>query len=127
MASSSAINEAAQTIGMKLLKASSAGLRNLNAETETECPLRGAEFDSLTHFGKEIKTLELSKEYFEDADQGIVEYSQLLTAENDKLGIYLDERMVNHLFTIQVLELWDFGSPMTEKLLSQVMFPASKI
>ena len=57
----------------------------------------------------------------------MVEYSEVLTTENDKLGVHLDERMVNHLFTIQVLELWDFGSPMTTKLLSQVSFPASKI
>lgn len=90
------------------------------AEAEPNCQLRGAEQDSITHFGRKITTLELTKEYFEEADQGIVEYSEFLTSENDKTGIKLDERMVNHLFTTQVLELWDFGSPMTEKLLSQV-------
>ena len=90
------------------------------AEAESNCPLRGAEQDSITHFGREITTLVLTKDYFEEADQGIVEYSEFLTSENDKIGIKLDERMVNHLFTTQVLELWDFGSPMAEKLLSQV-------
>ena len=96
------------------------------AEIEPDCPLRGADYDSITHFGRVITTLTLSKEYFEEADQGIVEYSELLTKENDKKGIKVNERMVNHLYTTQVLGSWDFGSPMAEKLLSQVDSPCQR-
>lgn len=94
--------------------------KSSKAQVEPVCPLRGAERNSITHFGRQITTLELTKEFFEEAEQGIVDYSEFLTTENDEMGVNLDERMVNHLFTTQVLELWDFGSPMAEKLLSQV-------
>ena len=44
----------------------------------------GAESDSINHHGNKITTLKLEKEYFEEAEKSIVEFSQLITAENDK-------------------------------------------
>lgn len=96
------------------------------AETRPKCPLQGASCDSITHFDRKIITLDLTNGYFDEADQNIVEYSEFMTTENDKSGIHLDARMLNHPFTIQLLDLWDFES-MAVKLLSQVRFPGSKI
>ena len=90
-------------------------------ENQPECLLHGAAFITITHFDKNIVTLELEKEYFEEAEHSIVEFSQLVTVENDKNDTTLTQMMVNHLFTSQVLDLYDFGHPMTEKVLGQVL------
>ena len=118
--SSSIAAEASRATELKVPKPPSTISEQSQAEIEPVCPLHGADYDSIIHFGREITTLRLRKEYFEEADQGIVEYSKLLTTENDKLDVVLSEKMVNHLYTIQVLALWSFDSPVAEKMLSQV-------
>lgn len=123
---SSIAAEASRATELKVQKPPSTISEQSQAKIEPDCPLHGADYDSITHLGREITTLRLRKEYFEEADQGIVEYSELLTTENDKLDIVLSEKMVNHLYTIQVLALWSFDSPMAEKLLSQVNFSHEK-
>ena len=92
-------------------------------ESQPDCPLHGAAFHTLNHFGKNIATLKLEKEYFEEAEHGIVDFSQLVVAENDKNNTILTQTMVTHLFTSQVLDLYDFGHPMAEKVLGQVLLP----
>lgn len=100
----------------------------VSASCQTDdCPLRGAAYASITHFDSEITTLTLEKEFFEEGGQGIVEYSDVLTKVNDRRGVFVTEKMVNHLYTTEVLELWDFGAPMAETLLGQVKFRVSKI
>ena len=95
------------------------------AENKPECLLHGAAFHTITHLGKNIATLKLEKEYFEEAEHSTIEFSQLVNVENDKNDTILTQMMVNHLFTIQVLDLWDFGHHMAEKVLSQVLLPHS--
>ena len=98
---------------------------NKKSETENqpECLLHGAAFHTITHFDKNIATLKLEKKYFEEAEYSIVEFSQLVTDENDNNNTILSQTMVNHLFTSQVLGLYDFGDPMAEKVLGQVPLP----
>lgn len=95
--SSSTAAETSRATELEVPKPPSTVSEDSKTETEPECPLHGASYDSMTHFGKKLTTLRLSKEYFEEADQGIIEYSELLTAENDKMDIILDEKMVNHM------------------------------
>ena len=98
-------------------------LSNSDTENQPECLLHGAASHTITHFGKNIATLKLGKNYFEEAELSIVEFSQLVVAENDKNNMILTQTMVNHLFTSQVLDLYDFGHPMAEKVLGQVLLP----
>ena len=100
-------------------------LLNKKSETENqpECLVHGAAVHTITHFGKSIATLEPEKEYFEEAEHSIAEFSQLVTVENDKNKTILTQLMVNHLFTSQGFDLYDFGDPMADKVLSQVVLP----
>ena len=61
-------------------------LSNKKSETENEpeCLLHGAAFLTITHFGKNIATLKLENIYSEEAENSILEFSRLVTGENDK-------------------------------------------
>lgn len=124
--SSSTAAEASQAAELEAQKLPSIVSGDSETEMGPDCPLHGADYDSIIHFDMKITTLDLSKEYFEEAGQGIIEYSQLVTMENDKADIILSEKMVNHLYTAQVLALWDFESPMADYLLGQVSLSHSK-
>ena len=70
-------------------------LLNKKSETENqrECLLHRAACFTLTHFGKNIATSKLEKEYFEEAEHSLVEFSQLVTAENNKNNTILTQML----------------------------------
>ena len=124
--SSTAAVNALQTSEHELLYLASTTVNDSPKDAEPECPLKGAYYDTIDHFNVSITTLELTQEYFTEFDQGIVEFADWITKKNDE-AIRLDERMVNHLYSTQVLDLWSFQSPMAEKLLAQVGFFRDRI
>ena len=52
--------------------------------------------------GRKIMTLKLSKEFFEEGDQGVVEFMKIVVNVNQKNGIDLHEWTVKSMYMAQV-------------------------
>ncbi|CAD6586112.1 MAG: hypothetical protein ASARMPREDX12_002271 [Alectoria sarmentosa] len=66
--------------------------------------------------GTKIKTLELSRAYFDEYEQGVEEFSRAVTGLNDENGIVLDECTTNFLYLIQVHKKYPIFDSMAMKL-----------
>ena len=71
--------------------------------------------------GTKIKTLELSRAYFDEYEQGVEEFSRAVTGLNDENGIVLDECTTNFLYLIQVHKKYPIFDSMAMKLREEVI------
>ena len=70
--------------------------------------------------GRKIMTLKLSKEYFEEEEQGVVEFMKVVVNVNRDNGIDLQEWIVKSMYMTQVYNLYTCTSSMAEGLVKQV-------
>ena len=75
--------------------------------------------------GQKIMTLKLSKEYFEEEDQGVIEFVKVVVDVNRSNGIVLQELTVKSMYMAQVYNLYTCTSSMAEGLVKQVTLTMS--
>ena len=71
--------------------------------------------------GTTVKTLELSREFFEEDEQGVEVFAKAVTALNDEDGMILDEDTTNFLYLVQVHNTYKFFDSMAIKIRKEVI------
>ena len=87
---------------------------------------RGSELDVFQeNEGQKIITLKLSKEFFEEEQQGIIDFVKVVVNANQSNGIVLQEWTVKSMYMAQVYNLYTCTSSMAEGLVKQVTLTIS--
>ena len=74
---------------------------------------------------RKIMTLKLSKSYFEEEEQGVVEFVKFVVNANKSNGIVLQEWTIKSMYMAKVYNLYACTSSMAEGLVKQVTLTIS--
>ena len=72
--------------------------------------------------GTTVKTLELSRELFEEDEHSVEVFARAVAALNDEEGLILDEDITTFLYLVQVHNTYKFFDSMAIKLRKEVIF-----
>ena len=74
-----------------------------------------------------IKTLELSRDFFEEDEHGVEVFAGAVITLNDEDGIILDEDITNFLYLVQVHNTYKFFDSMAINVRKEVIFILSSL